>query len=347
MTEGTLAIYAPLAWFGPGRTVRDAAVVMDGGDVVFAGTAGEAPGAEQIIELDGFLMPAAADRHVHIRRSEPGAVLLGGVTAVRDLGWPADEIFDLADASELPSFNGPLIKAVGPLLTAPGGYGTNWGTGLEVRGTEDAAAAVGDLADRGAAAIKVAMNAEAGPTPSDSELATIVEVAHARSLPVTAHVQGAGQAERALGAGVDEFAHTPWTERLRDDLLHMAAKTLRMVSTLDIHSYGEITQELRMACDNLARFRAAGGSVVYGTDLGNGDIPPGIDLREVLLLHEAVRMTPEEVLSALIRAPLELGTPADMIGLADDPFDSLEALGELVMVVRAGRVVAATDSGEA
>ena len=30
-------------------------------------------------------MPAVADRHVHIGLADPGAVLLGGVTAVRDL----------------------------------------------------------------------------------------------------------------------------------------------------------------------------------------------------------------------------------------------------------------------
>ena len=74
-------------------------------------------------------MPAVADRHVHIRLADPGAVLLGGVAAVRDLAWPADEIFALADASELPSFNGPLIRAAGPMLTAPGGYPTSRGLG--------------------------------------------------------------------------------------------------------------------------------------------------------------------------------------------------------------------------
>ncbi|HJX75610.1 MAG TPA: hypothetical protein VJ247_04590, partial [Gaiella sp.] len=158
-------------------------------------------------------------------------------------------------------------------------------------------------------------------------------------LPVTAHVQGTGQAERALGAGMDEFAHTPWTERLSDLLLASAARTMRIVSTLDILSFGDVTPELRTACDNLVRFRAAGGTVVYGTDLGNGAIPAGIHLREALLLNEAVRMTPEEVLTAMTAGPLAVDGPADLILLGSDPLMRLEALGDLHVVVRAGKVV--------
>jgi len=321
-------------------------VVFDGGRIEWVGSARLAPEADEELDVDGFLMPAAADRHVHIGMADPGAVLLGGVTAVRDLGWPPDVIFPLADASELPAFNGPLIRAAGPMLTAPGGYPTNdrWappGTGLEIRGPEAAAKAVVALADRGAAAIKVSLNAEAGPTPTDGELAAIVQTAGERGLPVTAHVQGKGQAERALGAGVNEFAHCPWTERLSEAVLEAAAKAVRIVSTLDIWSYGRVTAELRTAADNMARFRAAGGTVVYGTDLGNGAIPPGIDVREVLLLRETVGMTPDEILEALVAGPLQSGAPADLIALARDPREDLTALGDLKLVTRAGRVVMA------
>jgi imidazolonepropionase-like amidohydrolase len=317
---------------------------VDAGTVSYAGPKIDAPPAERRIDVDGFLMPAVVDRHVHIRLADPGAVLLGGVTVVRDLAWPAEEIFALADASELPTFNGPLVRAAGPMLTAPGGYPTadRWappGTGLEIRGPEGAAATVEKLADRGAAAIKVSLNADAGPTPSDTELAAIVDAAHGRELPVTAHVQGPGQAERAIGAGVDEFAHTPWSEALPETLLEAAARSMRIVSTLDIHSYGEITPELRTACDNLVRFRAAGGRVVYGTDLGNGPIPPGIHVREALLLHEIVRMGPEEVLTAMVPGHLTEGVPADLLALRSDPLEDLRALGEPVLVMRAGRIV--------
>jgi len=258
----TLSIRATSAWLGPGRLVDDAQVVCDGGVVTYAGPATRIGDADEEIRVGGFLMPAVADRHVHIELSDPAAVLRGGVTAVRDLAWPSDRIFPLADASELPSYRGPLIRAVGPMLTGHGGYPTRagWapaGTGRELDGTDDATAAVRELAASGATAIKVSLNVEEGATPTDAELAAICDEAHRNDLPVTAHAQGAGQVERALGAGIEELAHTPWI-RLSDAVIDAAATRLRIVSTLDISSFGRDTPEIRVALDNLRRFHAAG-----------------------------------------------------------------------------------------
>ena len=336
----TLSVRAALAWLGPGRLVEEAQVVCDGAVVTYAGEATRIDHADRELRVDGFLMPAVADRHVHIELSTPSDVLAGGVTAVRDLAWPPDRIFPLADASEMPSFDGPLIRAAGPMLTAPGGYPTNdgWappGTGREVKSPEDASAAVEELARLGASAIKVSLNAEAGPTPSDAELAAICDAAHAAKLPVTAHAQGKGQVERALGAGIDELAHTPWT-RLSDDVIQAAATRMRIVSTLDILSFGRDTPEIRTALDNLRRFHVAGGTVAYGTDLGNGAIPPGIHEREARLLAEA-GLEPEEVLEAMIRAPLEPEAPSDLVGLEGNPLEDLAAFAGVRTVIRAGR----------
>src|SRR5205085_7248102 len=143
--------------------VEDPVVVIDGGKVlrtegvpasaaeagtretppppetgVLVGPMTDPADVDEVIDVDGFLMPGVVDRHVHIGFAEPSALLANGVTAVRDLGWPPEDVFPMADASESPSFNGPLIRAVGPMLTCPGGYPTRaaWapaGTGLEVR----------------------------------------------------------------------------------------------------------------------------------------------------------------------------------------------------------------------
>jgi imidazolonepropionase-like amidohydrolase len=337
-----LSIRAARAWLGPGQVVDDAQVVCENGLIEYAGRAGgSGPGDEEIL-VDGVLLPAAADRHVHIELSDPSAVLRGGVTAVRDLGWPAARIFPLAELSEGPSYEGPLIRAAGPMLTAPGGYPTEafWAppdTGRVVEDAEAAAIAVGELAALGASAIKVSLNAEAGPTPDDVTLLAIVDAAHVHDLPVTAHAQGEGQVERALGAGIDELAHAPWMP-LSDDLLRACAGAMRIVSTLDTLSFGRPTPELAVALDNLRRFHEAGGTVIYGTDLGNGAIPPGIHTRELLLLGEA-GLSNEEVLAALTRAPIEQGAPADLIALSEDPLDDLRAFERLQLVVRAGRVL--------
>ncbi|MGZ8572167.1 MAG: amidohydrolase family protein [Actinomycetota bacterium] len=337
-----LSIRASLAWLGPGRILEDAQVVCEGGVISHAGE--PVPGGtDDAFFVDGFLMPAVADRHVHIGLSDPGAVLRGGVTAVRDLAWPSERIFPLADLSEAPSFDGPLIRAAGPMLTAPGGYptGAAWapvGTGREVDDPQAAVIAVAEMAAAGATAIKVSLNAEAGPTLGDAELMAVCDAAHAADLPVTAHAQGKDQVERALGAGIDELAHTPWVW-LSDDVIQRCARTLRIVSTLDILGFGRSTPELRIALDNLRRFHRAGGEVIYGTDLGNGSVPPGIDPREIVLLAEA-GLDPEAILLAATRAPLHAGAPADLIALASDPLADLDAFEHVVMVVRAGRIVA-------
>jgi imidazolonepropionase-like amidohydrolase len=320
-------------------------VACDAGVIQEVGRVHPVAADAEVLAVDGVLMPAAADRHVHIELSDPVAVVRGGVTAVRDLGWPPDRSFSLADASELVSFNGPLVRAAGPILTARGGYPTQaaWapeGTGRELGGPADAAAVVAELAGRGAAAIKVSLNAESGPTPTDAELMAIVGAAREAGVPVTAHAQGEGQVERALGAGIDELAHAPWSHRLSDDVVAAAAERMRIVSTLDIHGHGGRSPELAKALDNLRRFHAAGGQVVYGTDLGNGPVPPGIHVQELRWLAEA-GMDADEIASAIVRAPLETGAPADLIALRESPTLGPDAFADLVMVVRGGRVVTA------
>ncbi len=334
---------APRAWLGPRGVATDIQVTCGGGVIQEVGAQRRVPADTEILAVEGFLLPAVADRHVHLGLADPAAVLRGGVTAVRDLAWPPERIFALADASELPSFNGPLVRAAGPMLTAPGGYptGAGWappGTGLELRGAEAAAAAVAELVGLGAAVIKVSLNAEAGQPLGDAELMTVCEAAHAAGLPVTAHAQGSGQVERALGAGVDELAHTPWSHRLSEETIAAVAARQRIVSTLNIHAFGRDTPQLLVAVDNLRRFHDAGGSVIYGTDLGNGPIPPGVDTAELLLMERA-GLSRDEVLQALVRAPLEAGAPADLLALGRDPLGDLSAFDDLRLVVRAGQVV--------
>lgn len=65
------------------------------------------------------------------------------------------------------------------------------------------------------------------------------------------------------------------------------AHTLTWVSTLDIHGYGERTDDFERAVDNVRRFHAFGGVVRYGTDLGNGPLPVRINERELAALVEA------------------------------------------------------------
>jgi imidazolonepropionase-like amidohydrolase len=153
----------------------------------------------------------------------------------------------------------------------------------------------------GATRIKIALNATAGPVFSDALLATVVEQAHSAGLPVVAHLEGAGQTVRALGAGVDSLAHTPWSESLGDDLIAALAATVSICSTLDIHGFGSYGDDYAVASDNLARFSASGGRVLYGTDLGNGEQPVGLNPRELDALV-AAGLPLDALVSALVSA---------------------------------------------
>lgn len=245
--------------------------------------------APAVLHVGGTLIPSLTDHHTHLGLNDPAALFRGGITHAVDLGWipavAADWLPDRADC--------PAIAIAGALLTAPGGYpvAAGWappGASRELGGPREAANAVREQVMTGASRIKVALNSDAGETVDDATLSAIVEESHAAGLPVVAHAQGAGQAARAVRAGVDQLAHTPFSERLDDSLLAEAAQAgMSWISTLDIHGWGTPTPGFRIAVDNLRRFAARGGRVLYGTDLGNGDLPVGVNERELAAIQLA------------------------------------------------------------
>ena len=131
------------------------------------------------------------------------------------------------------------------------------------------------------------MNSDVGPVFDDETLKAIVTHAHHRKVRVAAHAQGVGQAQRALEARVDRLAHSPWSERLPDSLIAEMVSAMTWVSTLDIHGWGSFTVDFAVANDNVRRFHAAGGRIHYGTDMGNGPIPLGLNHRELVALEHA------------------------------------------------------------
>ncbi len=134
--------------------------------------------------------------------------------------------------------------------------------------------------------IKVALNSDAGTVLDAATLSAILTAARGHGLPVVAHAEGSGMARIAIEAGVDALAHTPFTELLDPGLIAAAVGGgQRWISTLDIHR-GDRDGD-QTARTNLARFLSAGGVVLYGTDLGDDDLPVGVNARELAALHQA------------------------------------------------------------
>ncbi len=266
-----------------GRWLGRTALVADTGGFRLATDADPAPEAH----LAGTVLPGFRDGHVHLGLIDGSALLAGGIAAVDDFGWTLDLVRSWPGTAGLPA-----VSVAGQFLTARGGYpsASAWaphGAVFELDGPDNAPVAVDSQLEAGASFIKLVVNTDAGPVLDDRTLAAIVAHAHDRGLPVAAHVEGTGQAARAFAAGVDLFAHTPWSERLDDDLLAAMADSMTWVSTLDIHGWGSFDGDFVVASDNLRRFHASGGDIRYGTDLGNGALPVGINPRELLALEHA------------------------------------------------------------
>lgn len=332
---------------GTSLALRGQRIVSVGGD------AGDGDGPRETLDATGLLLvPGFIDAHVHIGFADPGEVLAGGVTTARDLGWPPADIFPLARSSRSASWDGPEILAAGPMLTAPGGYPARaaWapkGTAREVTSPEDARAAVAEVADAGATIVKFALNPPVGPVLALDVLTAIVEAAHERGLKATGHVYGLGELHKALDAGADEVAHMLMSpEAIPDETIdRMVAAGMAVVPTLSVR-FG---RDREYALDNLRRFHEAGGTIVYGTDLGNEGPRPGIDRLEVRAMAAAGMTARAIVRSATVAAALwlgledrgviEAGRSADLVALPERALEDAAYLTNVRMVWRAGRRV--------
>lgn len=301
-------LLADSAWWGAGRWFgRCALRLRNGGPADSTPVAPEdVPAGARTRRLGGTVLPGLRDAHVHSGLVDLRSVRFGGIAEVHDLGSAPDVL----EALRIDDPTLPRMRVVGAFLTAPRGYPSDrsWaaaGSFREVRSPLDAEAAVGEQQQVGAHAIKVALNSDAGPVLRDSVLAAIVSAAHDAGLPVIAHVEGEGTMRLAYDNGIDRLAHTPWTERVDERLLADAAQRMSWISTLDIHGFGTDTPQLRTATENLRRFVEHGGTIHYGTDLGNGPLPPGVNPREVTALL-AAGLTPDDVLTAMtdLRSPV-------------------------------------------
>ncbi|QAY72863.1 hypothetical protein ET445_05420 [Agromyces protaetiae] len=265
----------------------------------------------------GTMLPPFIDHHVHLMLTGEGAFAGGGIAGVVDLGAPPELVARVADRGGM-----PRLRFAGAFLTADGGYPTGrpWaaegsvcglGAGHDASEAPDAGdadhqglpdaivAAVEEQVRFGASVVKVTLHADHGPVLSPAALAELVATAHAHGLPVVAHVEGAGMTALALDAGVYALAHVPFTEALTaHEIARAAAAGQAWISTLWVNGYGAGGEQFDIASDNLRRFRAAGGRVLYGTDLGNGERPTGLDPAELAALA-GVGLEASDLIAAL------------------------------------------------
>lgn len=273
------------ATFFDGEEWRDGTIEMiDGRMLLRPGSPASDLRLSDLPRLDGVIVGGFTDHHVHLQLVDHALLHDSTLGRVIDLGGNPAAVAALSEAAA----RFVSVAFAGAFLTPVGGYPSDrdWapaGSFREIADTAAATAAVAEMADAGASCIKVANNSTAGPVFSDLLFRAIVEAAAARGLPVVAHAEGVGEAQRAARLGAARLAHAPFTERLDDAEVAAQAASISWISTLAIHE-GDTHAT---AVDNVRRFHAAGGTVLYGTDMGNGPMPVGLNPAELAALRDA------------------------------------------------------------
>jgi imidazolonepropionase-like amidohydrolase len=337
---------------------------------------GDPPAGLEPIDLDGAtLLPGFIDAHVHVAgRDDDVQVPLDlfldfGVTGVRDLVSPLDRILELRDAIDAGRVVGPRIATCGPAFTAPGGHpiSTLWGNDpwlIENAARipldpEEARAEVRLLAEAGVDLVKVMVTAcgwlEDGSCPRIDlvVLDAVVDEAHALGLVVAAHTDTREDIVDALGAGVDSIEHGLTAGELDDDLVALIVDSgAYLVPTIStVRSYAPATLDELIA--RLARLRQAGARIAVGTDSSRGTFAAtfGASFPHEIEYMVQAGFTPMEaiVTATAVNAELlgwsadtgtiEPGKIADLVAVAGDPLEDLEALYDVQLVVRDGVVV--------
>lgn len=310
-----------------------------------------------------------------------------GVTAVRDLGgdlvWARELRSSIADGT----LEGPRTFVAGPMVTTPGGHplGTpgsmSGGVPEEVartpRNAREAEQVIAELCDdeQPVDVIKVVHDGGAADMPLNAHepevLAALVQAAHDRGVPVTAHCGSPTELSQAVEAGLDGIEHLTlrdpsfdfgemdtsaamaWPEGLLDE---MAARGVALDPTLLVElDYPEerSPERAELAERRFQRLREAheaGVTIVAGSDAGMA-IPGFGDglIGEIITLGEAGLPNREILRSATSHAAdalrsdqigvLEPGRAADLLIVDGDPLSELRDVQEVMAVLRDGRVL--------
>lgn len=356
------------------------AVLIEGDKIKRIGALTELSGscANQINLGDATILPGFIESHAHItfQSVNKNAVLEHGVTTVQDTGGPLQ-------AKE--GGDGTLrLLSVGPIIQAPGGYPLNvfgggdggYDTiGIPVSSTTEADKVVTDLITGGATAIKIALEPggetgapwmqphDGAPVPvtpwpmlSQEIASAIVAKAHALGKRVLAHAGEDTGFERALNAGIDEFAHIPCDE-IREDLLQRAVdQGVTFVTTIDTLAACANTATGKGIHSNTMSLASKGAKFIYGSEIGHDNVPWGINGEELhMILHltsgESIDFTDvvNVIKSATSKAgehlglaplgTLVAGAPADVIAVKGNPFQKFKLLEYPQLVISGGRTI--------
>ena len=186
-----------------------------------------------------------------------------------------------------------------------------------------------------------------------------VEETHARGKLVLAHPTSLRGIHIALAAGVDVLVHTTLGEEAPWDtptLEKMVASRMSVIPTFKLWKYELLKEDVpapviemlvNRTLQELRDFRAAGGQVLFGTDVG---YMHEYDPTDEYVYMSNAGMTPMQILASLTTAPaarwkeknlgrIKAGFDADLVVLAADPQVDVKNFAQVRCVFRGGKLI--------
>ena len=303
-----------------------------------------------------------------------------GFTTVFDLASSTDNTLALRRRIESGEIPGPMILTVGdpffpkdgtPIYVRDFLKSQGWPS-EEVATPQEAGARAARQLDRGTDGVKIFAGAIVGgtigvlPMPIDIAKAVVAQ-AHQRGKPAFAHPSNLAGLNVAIDSGVDILAHTTaddgggvaarWSPeliaRLRNH--HMALIPTMTLFEVEARRNGEsshdLGQAIAMITAEVKDYAAAGGQILFGTDVGYTD---AFDTSEEYRLMSAA-IDWRNILRSLTTAPAERfgyatrkgrvaqGMDADVVVLDADPAQDPTAFAKVRATIRGGRMIWSSD----
>ena len=303
-----------------------------------------------------------------------------GFTTIFDLASSTDNALALRRRVNSGEIAGPMILTVGdPFFPKDGTpiyvreyFKEHGWPSEEVSTPAEAAARAAQQLDRGTDGVKIFAGAivggDIGVLPMRLDIAkAVVEQAHQRGKPAFAHPSNLAGLNVAIESGVDVLAHTTaddgggvpggWSPEL---IARLRKHNMALIPTLTLfeveaHKNGvkpeDLAPVIAMVTAELKSYAAAGGQILFGTDVGYTD---AFDTTEEYRLMAAV-LDWRKILASLTTAPAQrfgfsahkgviaVGMDADLVLLDADPAQDPTAFARVRDTIRAGRVIWGAD----
>jgi imidazolonepropionase-like amidohydrolase len=368
--------------------IDDAVVLIDDGKIGAVAARGnikyDLPASARVLDCAGkFIVAGYWNSHVHFETgwadaaNAPAAKLAAhmqemltgwGFTTVWDLGSDPANTLAIRRRVESGEVPGARILMAGDIFPKNGHpiYLPAEMQLLEAASPAEAAQDSIDYLKQGLDGIKLFTGAYMGNAKPVVNMDTAivkaaVDVAHAQGRPVFTHPQNRAGVDNALAGGVDVLAHTIPTEGqyTSDELAQVRRQHVALIPTLALWPIvmqgapqAAVDKMLHAGEDELKQYFSAGGTILFGTDVGfQSEYDPTHELEYmgwVLSWHDilaSLTTNPSEFFKARTKGRVEKGMDADLVVLDRDPAMDVRNFAKVAYTIRAGKVIYSAAKG--